>query len=364
MRQSDRISIQNIFPIIMAGGRGERLAPMTDTVPKPLLPIDGIPAICRALRLLFTLGFRRAAITLGYRAEDIKRALGSSCEGVSLSYTVENEPLGTAGGVLAAWDTYAKKEDTCALVFSGDAVFSLDLAAFLAKHEEMGADATLLSAHVSDPSQFGVLVCAEDGRIRAFCEKPDRKEAPSDLVNTGIYLLSRAFLSTLPRSRFLDFGRDVFPYAAKSGCALYAHITDGYWCDIGTPETFLLCTTALSSGALGPYSPLLLPKTARPMPHIHRSAIGARCHISASADIADSVLFDGVFVGRETRVTDAIVCRGVRIGKRAVIGAGAILGEGAVIEDGVTVPPGARIAPYTVVRGAPKAQSAKLLGSV
>lgn len=351
MQPLDNAKTAHILPIIMAGGRGERLAPMTDTAPKPLLPIDGVPAIVRILRLLRALGFSRAAVTLGYRAEDIKSALGEVCEEITLLYTVEDTPLGTAGGVLAAWDRYAGEAVTDALVLSGDAVFTLDLAGFLAHHRRFSADATVLSLRVSDPSAFGALLCDGEGRIRAFCEKPSAMETVTDMINTGIYLFSRAFLASLPRKLTLDFGADVFPTALEEHRMLCAYVTDGYWCDIGTVESFLFCVTAIANGTLSAYSPLLAPRRPSHLPHAPNSSIGEGCFVPAGASVRNSALFSGVSIGNGASVESSVLCEGVTIGARAVIGHHSVIGAGARIASDAVLPPRTRVAPYAAVEG-------------
>ena len=195
-----------MLPILLAGGEGVRLRPITADLPKPLIPVDGVPAICRILDTLSALGADRAVITVRYRADDIIRLLGDSYAGIRLFYSREEQPRGTAGGVRDAWDRYAADSDIDALIISGDAVFTCDLAAFSAFHRDIGASASLLCVRVPDPGAFGTVISDSTGRITAFSEKPCAAETLSDTVNCGIYCMTRAFLEQIPTDGTPDFG--------------------------------------------------------------------------------------------------------------------------------------------------------------
>lgn len=348
MNQNQKADVSHVLPVIMAGGEGTRLRPITETVPKPLIPIDGVPVIVRALRLLYEAGFRRAVITVRYLGAMIREQLGRYAEGIALSYFEESAdgPLGTAGSVCAAWRRFAAPTDTDVLTVSGDAVFSADLGAFLAFHRETGAAASILTAKAADPGAFGVVLCEKDGRITGFSEKPSAMETVTDTVNTGIYLLTGAFAKTLTppgSTTACDFGKNSFPAALEAGLPLSAFPSDGYWCDIGTPEALLACSLALADGSLARYSPLFSPVRKLLPPHIYHSSIGESCFIPAGASVRDSALYDRVTLAPGASVSGSIVCSGVFIGEGAVLERGCVAGEGAVIGDGVHLAPGTHV---------------------
>ena len=355
MNQKQQADVSHVLPVIMAGGEGTRLRPITETVPKPLIPIDGVPVIVRALRLLYEAGFRRAVITVRYLGALIRKRLGTYAEGIALSYLEESadEPLGTAGSVCAAWRRFAAPTDTDVLTVSGDAVFSAELGAFLSFHRETGADVTVLTAKAADPGAFGVVLCEKDGRITGFSEKPSAMETVTDTVNTGIYLLTGAFAETLTppgSTAACDFGKNSFPAALAGGQPLFAFPSDGYWCDIGTPETLLSCTLALADGSLARFSPLLRPGQRIFAPYVFHSSMGEGCFIPAGASVRDSALYDRVTLAPGASVSGSVLCSGVSVGRDAVLERGCVIGEGAVIGDGVHLAAGTHVSAGAVIR--------------
>lgn len=335
-----------VLPILLAGGEGTRLRPITADLPKPLIPVDGVPAICRILDTLAILGVSRAVITVRYRADDIINLLGDTYRGIALHYSHEdNAPRGTAGGTRDAWTRFAQPDDTDALIISGDAVFTCDLSEFYAFHLQQDADAALLCVSVSDPGAFGTVETDEDGRILGFSEKPCAAEAISDTVSTGIYCLSREFLEEIPQDGTPDFGQDVFPSAKKLGRRLFAHRAHGYWCDIGSHAAYLACSLDISAGRIRcpdtPQTHPILP------PHISDSSIGKNCFIPSTASVRKSILFDRVKLGRGASVTSSIVCADVTIGNDVTVEGGCVIGHGCSIGDGRQLIRGTRLEPDT-----------------
>lgn len=334
-----------MLPILLAGGEGVRLRPITADLPKPLIPVDGVPAICRILDTLASLGADRAVITVRYRADDIIRLLGESYAGIRLFYSREEQPRGTAGGVRDAWDRYAADSDTDALIISGDAVFTCDLAAFSAFHRDIGASASLLCVRVPDPGAFGTVISDSTGRITAFSEKPCAAETLSDTASCGIYCMSRAFLEQIPTDGTPDFGTDILPQALLAGDALYAFESPDYWCDIGSFADYLACSTDISAGRIPgvvtPRSRMILP------PYITDSSVGRECFIPASASVRKSILFDRVVIGTGATVTDSILCEGVHIGDGAVIEPGCVIGRRCKIGEKCRLPRGTKLPPET-----------------
>lgn len=304
--------------VIMAGGEGKRLRPLTETMPKPLVPVGNVPAIRRILHLLSEHGITDAAVTTGYLAEKLENTLGNENEGVTLTYFRESEPKGTAGSVKSASD-YIGNEDF--LVISGDAVCEFDITKAIENKNKSGAEALIILTHVSYPGEYGVVLCDNDGKITGFSEKPSLSGTFSDTVNTGIYILSPSVLSKIPSAKPFDFGRDLFPEMLKNGAMLYGTVDDGYWCDIGDPEAYHDANMKISEG---------------------RNVIGPRCEI-ATRDIKKTVIMADCHIGENCRISESIICENVTIENDCAIGVGCIIGEGSVIGEGAVLTDGTRL---------------------
>lgn len=217
--------------IILAGGKGTRLAPLTDNLPKPLVKIIDKPVIELIIAKLRSIGITDVRITVSHMWEKIVEALGDGRDlGVNISYHVEEAPLGTAGGVKNA--TRDIEEDF--LVVSGDACFDLDLEGAIRYHRETSSLFTLIAKSVDDPTGLGVLKTDDEGSVKSFVEKPTEKLGRS-LINTGIYVVSKPVMSLVPDGRAYDFGRDLIP---KLNGICRAYVSKGYWSDIGTLESY------------------------------------------------------------------------------------------------------------------------------
>ncbi len=313
--------------ILLAGGKGSRLRPLTDSLPKPLLPVGGIPCIRHILRLLRTHGITEAAVTTGYLAEVLETALGQEAEGVSLTYFREDIPLGTAGGIVQTRN-FIGEEDF--VVVSGDAMCELDLTVAFEERRKKNALALLVLTRVPDPGEFGVVLTDEEGRITGFSEKPSLSGTFSDTVNTGIYVFSPAIFSHIPDG-VSDFGRDVFPSLLRKGALLYGRVDHGYWCDIGDHRSYRLANLRLTGGknVVGEGSRL-------PEKGVSGSVIGRNCRIGQGVRVEDAILGDGVTVEAE-----AVIGVGSVIGSGCRIGEGAVLSDGTVLESDTIVPAGA-----------------------
>ncbi len=230
--------------VIMAGGEGTRLRAVTGGAPKPLVPLLGRTMLEHVILLLKKHGFDEVCVTLRYRAEDIIRRLPDAGElGVSIRYRVEPQPLGTAGGVKNCEDFYGDEDF---LVMSADAACDFDLAALMRAHRERAASATLALHRAPDPLAYGLVVTDGDGRIRGFVEKPTWERVVTNLVSTGIYVISPRAMAQVPRGAAFDFARDLFPLLLARGEALYGVEPRGYWRDIGCPASYYrACLDAL-----------------------------------------------------------------------------------------------------------------------
>ncbi len=234
--------------IILAGGQGMRLKAVTGDLPKPLVPLLGRPLAEHILRLLKAHGFTDVCAALRYRPEAVMQALGDGSRlGLRLTYRTEERELGTAGAVKNCADFIAEDD---VLVISGDAACDLDLSSLMRRHRERDAAVTLALHRDASPLRFGLAVTDEQDAVRAFVEKPSWSGVVTDLVNTGIYVLSPRALATIPAGQTFDFARDLFPLLLQRGELLLGVPLAGYWCDVGTPLSYYRCCADALEGRL------------------------------------------------------------------------------------------------------------------
>jgi mannose-1-phosphate guanylyltransferase len=335
--------------LVLAGGEGTRLRPLTLTLPKPVMPLAGRPFLTFMLDWLRRHGVDDVLLSCGYRSHDVQRVLGDIHGGMRLRYVVEEEPLGTAGPLRLAADEGVLEDRV--LVLNGDCLTDIDLTAELAQHEAHGAKATLALVAVDDTSSYGVVPTTEDGQVEAFLEKQSGP-VPTNRINAGTYVLERSVVENfIPSGRPVSFEREVFPQLVGNG--LYGWHADGYWIDIGTPERYLEATYDLLAGrvesALPPrdetdsliYEPSIV-AGARIGP---LTVVGEHCSVGDRSSLERSVLHESVVVGHEAQIVESVIAAGARVGHGAQIGPDAIVGAGAIVEPGAVVAPGARIAP-------------------
>ena len=233
--------------VILAGGLGTRLRPVTGEHPKPMVPVLGRPMMEHIVELLRENGYTQICAALHYRAGEIMAHFGDGRKfGVELEYRIETENLGTAGSVKNCRDFYGDEDF---LVISADAACDYDLRLLMHAHQEHGASATLALSAEKIPLRYGLAVMDGEGYIRSFIEKPDWPQVVTDLVNTGIYVLSPGAMERVPEGPF-DFGRDLFPKLLREGAPLYGQVMAGYWRDIGTPQDYYRCCADALDGRL------------------------------------------------------------------------------------------------------------------
>ena len=322
--------------IIMAGGEGSRLRPLTCDCPKPMMRLMDRPVMQYALELLRAHGIKQIAATLGYLPDAIIDYFGDgSAFDVSLHYYVEEMPLGTAGGVKRAQDFL----DETFIVLSGDGITDLNIAAALDFHRRKGSLATLVLRREVNPLEYGVVTTDSDGKVRAFYEKPARCDAVSDTVNTGIYIFEPQALSFIPDDCAYDFGHDLFPALVQAGEPVYGYVTDDYWCDIGDVRAYLSAHRAAMEGQIrlnglsGCNGAVVLPGA-----HVDPTAIlEAPCLIAQGAQVSSgarigaySVLGENAFAGKNADLKRSILWTGARAEDGAQL-RGAILASGASI---------------------------------
>jgi mannose-1-phosphate guanylyltransferase len=329
--------------IVLLGGEGTRLRPLTYSVPKPMLPIAGKPMVAHTIEWLGRNGIDQVIFALGYRPDAFREAFpGSEWAGVELVYAVESDPLDTAGAIRFAAESVGATDERL-VVCNGDVLTEMDLKALIGFHERAGAEGTIHLTPVADPSAFGVVPTDPDGRVLAFIEKPPPGTAPTNLINAGTYILESAAMARIDGGRRVSIEREVFPAMVADG-ALYAHADGAYWIDIGTATTFLRAHLDVLAGMR---PDVVLP----PCPdereriyagegvEIHGEVIapvllGNRVHIELGAVVSGSVLGDDVLVGPGAYVLDsvildnAIIQEGARI-ESSIVGGGAVIGAGA-----------------------------------
>lgn len=248
MEKSERTDI-GVKAVIMAGGEGTRLRPLSLGRPKPMTPLFGRPVMEHIIRLLREQGIREICVTLCYQPQVVMDYFGSGEQlGVQLTYFVEEKPLGTAGSVKNCAE-YLGKEDF--LVIGGDCVCNLELSRAVEVHRKKGAKATLVLYRHETPLEYGLVVTGQDGMVERFVEKPGWGQVVTDQINTGIYLLSPEVLNRIPEGKPWDFGKDLFPAMLREGAAIAGCPLEGYWCDMGDCGAYLDCVRAALDGKAG-----------------------------------------------------------------------------------------------------------------
>lgn len=301
--------------VIMAGGEGTRLRPITCNMPKPLVPLCTKPVLSYILELLAEHGCTDATLTLMYLGRSIEAYYdGDSYQGISLHYSYEDTPLGTAGSVKNAVPAAAEPF----LIISGDAMCDFDLTAAMAYHKQKGAAATLIVKKVTDPREYGLVNLGQDGRIAGFVEKPPLSHCITDLANTGVYILSPEVLDLIPPGKKVDFAGDVFPAMLEKGMPLFAYEDRGYWCDIGDIRSYQRCQRDMLEG-----------KVRCAIPAKNQDGIYSNTDLSAlpCRIVPPAFIGENVSIGEGTVITDGTV-----IGNNVTIGSGCKL-RGAVLQD-------------------------------
>lgn len=365
--------------VVLAGGLGTRLRPLTLTTPKQMLPVVDRPMIEHVLAGLARAGVDGAVLSLGYRPEAFQAAYPDGvCAGVALSYAVEPQPLGTAGAIRFA--AAAAGLDETFLAVNGDVISDLDVGRLWDRHRRWGAEATIQLVEVDDPSRYGLVVADDDGRVRSFTEKPPAAEPPSAAeglgparakterppaaetpgvaetpgtaeapggaeglgpggakwVNAGMYVLEPSVLDRIDAGRPVSVERDTFPELAAAG-TLWAVDGAGYWIDIGTPQSYLAAQLDLIDGTRGPARPGVAASADVDSAAVERSVVMAGARVGAGAVVRNAAVQVGALVEPGAVVADSV------IGPGAVVGAGARVTGGSVVGPGAAVEPGASL---------------------
>jgi mannose-1-phosphate guanylyltransferase len=296
--------------VVLVGGFGTRLRPLTEAIPKPMLPVGHRPMLARLVDRLAAGGVREVVLALGFRPEPFVEAFPDGRIGeVRITYAVEPEPLDTGGAIRFAADV-AGIDDTF-VVANGDVMTDLDLARLLAVHRDRAAEATIHLIGVEEPSAFGVVDLGSDHAVRAFVEKPTAGTEPSNLVNAGTYVFEPSVLDRIPPGRPVSVERDTFPRLVADG-TLYAMATDDYWIDAGRPELYLAANLDL------------LGDTRR---FDRCDAVASTASVATGASIRHSIVGDGVTVGPGAVVVDSVLLPHARVGRGARVERSLVMGS-------------------------------------
>jgi mannose-1-phosphate guanylyltransferase len=321
--------------VVLVGGFGTRLRPLTTTIPKPMLPIGHEPMISRLVGRLARGGVTEVVLALGFRPEPFIAAFPDGrCGDVRLTYAVEPEPLDTGGAIRFAADV-AGIDDTF-VVANGDVMTDLDVAALIGAHQRFGADATLHLIGVEDPAAFGVVDLGVDGRVRAFVEKPAPGTEPSNLINAGTYVFEPSVLAKIEPGRPVSVERDTFPRLVAEG-SLYGVATEDYWIDAGRPELYRAANLDLLDGIrrFDRCEPIAPSATVAVDATVRNSIVGEHVVVGEGAVIVDSVLLPHARVGAFASIERSLVMGSVESGAHVtdtMVGA-----DGVVVADSVVV---------------------------
>ena len=336
--------------LILAGGKGTRLRPLTMHTPKPIVPIANRPLLTYQIELLKRAGIRDVIVSLSYQPQKIEdRLLDGTDYRVKVSYTVEATPLGTAG----AYRNAAGLIRETTVVLNGDVLTDIDLAEVLRLHREREAAATIVVAPVPDPTEYGFVETASDGRVIRFVEKPQPEEVTADTINAGIYILEPRVLDYIPEGEPFMFEYGVFPKLLEAGEIFYGYIWRGYWRDVGSAQSYheanmdvlagrlkLLDKLAAAPGEkfdptaeIDSHSVVDPSCTLKPGVQIVNSVIGRNCYIEERARIEDSVVRGGTRIGPYATIAGAVVGKGCHIGRYVAIAGNAVFGDKSVVSD-------------------------------
>ncbi|MGI8753134.1 MAG: sugar phosphate nucleotidyltransferase [Acidimicrobiales bacterium] len=364
--------------VIMAGGEGTRLRPLTSNQPKPMMPIANRPMMEHIVTLLKSHGFDEIVVTVAFQANAIRTYFGNGSDfGVRMVYATEETPLGTAGSVRNAADEL----DEPFLVISGDVLTDVDLGGIVTAHRDRGALATLGLVSTDDPLEFGIVITRPDGSIVRFLEKPTCGQVFSDTINTGIYVLDPAIFEWIPPDEPLDFASEVFPQLLEQGRPVFGHVFDGYWEDVGTLDAYIKAHQDLldrrveidipgfrlgdgvwlgEGSEIDPEATIKGPAIIGDYCRVEAGAelatytvLGSNVRVGADAFIERSVVHDNVYLGSGVRLRGCVVGRSSDLRRGARLEEGVVLGDECFVGRDAVINPGVKVYPFkTVERGA------------
>lgn len=344
------MATHQVDAVVLVGGKGTRLRPLTLSAPKPMLPTAGLPFLTHLLSRIAAAGIEHVILGTSYKPAVFEAEFGDgSALGLQIEYVTEEHPLGTGGGIA---NVAGKLRNDTAMVFNGDVLSGADLAQLLDFHRSNRADVTLQLVRVGDPRAFGCVPTNEEDRVVAFLEKTE--DPPTDQINAGCYVFERNVIDRIPQGREVSVEREVFPALLADGdCKIYGYVDASYWRDMGTPEDFVRGSADLVRG-IAP-SPALRGHRGEQMVHdgaavspgallIGGTVVGRGAEIGPGTRLDGAVIFDGVRVEAGCVIERSIIGFGARIGPRALIRDG-VIGDGADIGARCELLSGARVWP-------------------
>jgi mannose-1-phosphate guanylyltransferase/phosphomannomutase len=360
--------------VIMAGGEGTRLRPLTSNTPKPMMPLVNKPMMEHIVGLLVQHGFDDIVVTVAFLANQIRDYFGDGSDfGVRMRYATEDSPLGTAGSVRNAAD---ELDDTF-LVISGDVLTDIDLSAVVKAHRDAGAVASIALKAVENPLEFGIVITRPDGSIERFLEKPTWGEVFSDTINTGIYVLEPSVLDYIPEGEVVDFSSDVFPRLLEDGHTMHGHVAEGYWEDVGTLEAYISAHSDVLDGKVqldvsgfrlggGRYigtdvvispdarieEPVVIGDSCRIEAGAHirpYTVLGTDVIVKADAELERAVCHDHVYVGPGTSLRACVIGRNTDLRAHVRIDEGTVVGDECFIGANAVVNPNVKVYPFKTV---------------
>ncbi|MFN8498077.1 MAG: sugar phosphate nucleotidyltransferase [Anaerolineae bacterium] len=372
----------------MAGGAGSRLRPLTVGRPKPVVPIVNKPVIGHIRDLLVRHRFDHLIVTLHYMPDQIQNHLADSTDvGITIDYSVEDSPLGTAGSVKRV----ERDLDDTFLVISGDALTNFDLGAIIRWHKERQSKATIVLSRVKEPPEYGVVITDQNGRIVRFQEKPSWSEVQSDTVNTGIYVLEPSVLSLIPPETPFDFSQDLFPRLLANDEAMYGYVADGYWTDVGTLREYMQANTDVLRGAVSGislgqhiggdiwtegdveiapdaqlYGPIYLGEGVRIKGGVviqGPAVIRANTVVDDRAYIGNTIIWRNCYIGEMADVRGAVICQGCDLKSKTAVYEGAVIGDRVHIGENAVIHAGVKIWPSKGVEAGANIRSSIIWGS-
>jgi NDP-sugar pyrophosphorylase family protein len=338
--------------LILAGGKGTRLRPLTTNTPKPVVPVVNRPFLEYQIESLRAAGIGDVTLSLNYQPDKIEDILGDGRHlGALLSYTTEPRPMGTAG----AYKYAAKEARETIIVFNGDILTNIDLKQVIAQHKERRAEATIVLTPVENPAAYGLVETDGGGEVLRFLEKPGADELDklaTNNINAGIYVLEPSVLEKVPEGQNFSFEYQLFPDLLANNSRFFAFIAaESYWLDIGTPAAYLQANLDCLSGRVGAppnraergqqttnaggetRSAIAADCRVAPNARIANSVLGPGVVVEADAEITDSVIWPDARIGAATKISRAIIGRGCRIGNECVVSAGTVFGDHTVLPD-------------------------------
>ncbi|MFG3120233.1 sugar phosphate nucleotidyltransferase [Streptomyces sp. NPDC048197] len=327
--------------ILLVGGKGTRLRPLTVHTPKPMVPAAGVPFLTHQLARARAAGVEHIVLATSYLAEVFEPYFGDgSALGLHLEYVTEREPLGTGGAIRNVAERLHSAPGDPVLIFNGDILTGLDIKALVDTHRTAGADVSLHLTRVEDPRAFGLVPTDDTGRVTAFLEKPQTpEEIVTDQINAGAYVFNRSVIDTIPAGRPVSVERETFPGLLADGAHLQGMVDSTYWLDLGTPQAFvrgsadLVLGRAPSPAVPGRRGDRLVLETAEVAPDAKLTGgtvVGPRTVIGAGAELDGSAVLEGAVVEPGAVIRDSLIGAGARIGARTVLD-GAVIGDGARI---------------------------------